>query len=281
VVRSRIAFVAGDVESALLLLTELEYVGHLRQLPRVVASAKLERARVLLMQGNGAASLDELRRANDESVWQREQVQRLPAHDLDYYALARLRWELTFGDVHAALTLIEQEKAAAKQAQRYRRLLKLRLLHAIALQRAGDRGAALKEAEAVLRVASDEGYVRLILEEGQAVAPLIQCYDALSREQSGALGNPLLSEYVQRLLKVLGPATEMGEHGSELQEPLTRSEIRVLQLLSEGDSNGAIANKLFVSDSTVRTHLRNINVKLGAHSRTQAVATARRLGIVR
>lgn len=281
VVRSRIAFVAGDVESALLLLTELEYVGHLRQLPRVVASAKLERARVLLLQGNGAASLDELRRANDESVWQREQVQRLPAHDLDYYALARLRWELTFGDVHAALSLLEQEKAEAMHAQRYRRLLKLRLLHAIALQRAGDRGAALKEAEAVLRVASEEGYVRLILEEGPAVAPLIQCYDALSREQSGALGNPLLSEYVQRLLKGLGPAAETGEHGGELQEPLTRSEIRVLQLLSEGDSNGAIANRLFVSDSTVRTHLRNINVKLGAHSRTQAVATARRLGIVR
>lgn len=279
VVRSRIAFVAGDVESALLLLTELEYVGHLRQLPRVVASAKLERARVLLLQGNGAASFDELRRANDEAVWAREQYQRLPAHDLDYFALAKLRWELTFGDVHAVLPLLEREKATAERAQRYRRLLKLRLLHAMALQRAGDLGPAIKEAEAVLRVASEEGYVRLILEEGQAVAPLIQCYDTLSREQSGALGNPILSEYVQRLLKVLGPAPEVSASG--LQEPLTRSEIRVLQLLGEGDSNGAIAGKLFVSDSTVRTHLRNINVKLGAHSRTQAVATARRLGIIR
>nr|WP_322095075.1 LuxR C-terminal-related transcriptional regulator [Paraburkholderia bannensis] len=279
VTRSRIAFVAGDVESALLLLTELEYVGHLRQLPRVVASAKLERARVLLLQGNGAASLDELRRADDQAVWARERDQRLPAHDLDYLALARLRWELAFGDVHAALPLIEREMAAAEGAQRYRRLLKLRLLHAIGLQRAGDLGAALKEADAVLRTASEEGYVRLILEEGSAVAPLIQCYDALSREQAGALLHPILSEYVQRLLKVLGPTPEASSGG--LQEPLTRSEIRVLQLLAEGDSNTAIAGKLFVSDSTVRTHLRNINVKLGAHSRTQAVANARRLGIIR
>ncbi|WP_322045054.1 LuxR C-terminal-related transcriptional regulator [Paraburkholderia sp. J67] len=279
VARSRIAFVTGDVESALLLLTELEYVGHLRQLPRVVASAKLERARVLLLQGNGTASLDELRRANDEAVWERERDRRLPAHDLDYYALARLRWELAFGDVHSALPLIEREMAVAEAAQRYRRLLKLRLLHAIGLQRAGDLGAAVKEADTVLRTASEEGFVRLILEEGPAVAPLIQCYEALSREQSGALRNPILSEYVQRLLKVLGPAPEIGNGG--LQEPLTRSEIRVLQLLAEGDSNTAIASKLFVSDSTVRTHLRNINVKLGAHSRTQAVANARRLGIIR
>ena len=37
---------------------------------------------------------------------------------------------------------------------------------------------------------------------------------------------------------------------------------------------------LFVSDSTVRTHLRNINAKLGASNRTQAVAIARRLGLI-
>jgi LuxR family maltose regulon positive regulatory protein len=66
-----------------------------------------------------------------------------------------------------------------------------------------------------------------------------------------------------------------------LQEPLTRKEIRVLQLLAEGYSNSAMAEKLFVSDSTVRTHLRNINMKLNAKSRTQAVAIARRLAVIR
>jgi LuxR family maltose regulon positive regulatory protein len=64
-------------------------------------------------------------------------------------------------------------------------------------------------------------------------------------------------------------------------EALTRKELRVLQLLAEGYSNSAMAEKLFVSDSTVRTHLRNINMKLGARSRTQAVAIARRLGLMR
>ena len=59
-------------------------------------------------------------------------------------------------------------------------------------------------------------------------------------------------------------------------EPLTAKEIRLLAPVAEGYSNSATAEKLFVSDSTVRTHLRNINGKLNAQNRTQAVAIARR-----
>ncbi len=63
-------------------------------------------------------------------------------------------------------------------------------------------------------------------------------------------------------------------------EPLTRKELHVLQLLAEGYSNNAIAEKMVVADTTVRTHLRHINAKLGASSRTQAVALARRLRLI-
>ncbi len=50
VMRSRLAFHAGDIDAAFQALTELEYLGHHRQLPRVVAGAKLERSRMLLLQ---------------------------------------------------------------------------------------------------------------------------------------------------------------------------------------------------------------------------------------
>ena len=55
----------------------------------------------------------------------------------------------------------------------------------------------------------------------------------------------------------------------------------MLQLLAEGYSNNAMGEKLFVSESTVRTHLRNIHMKLGAKRRTEAVAIARKLGVIR
>ncbi|MDB5998470.1 MAG: ATP-dependent transcriptional regulator, MalT-like, LuxR family, partial [Rhizobacter sp.] len=285
VMRSRIAFAAGDVDGASLLLTELEYLGHQRQLPRVVATGKLERSRMLLLQGNGPASRDELQRADDGALWDRERRQRLPAHDLDYMALARLRWELTFGDARGALAPIEQEIATAVRSSRHRRALKLRVLRALALQRAGDVAAAVSGIGEVLLIASQEGFVRLILDEGPAVGPLLQRYRAAAEESGALRAHPILNDCVQRLMQAVGPIAVEADTApvaaNGALEPLTRKEIRVLQLLAEGYSNGAMAEKLFVSDSTVRTHLRNINMKLDAHSRTQAVAIARKLGVIR
>lgn len=88
----------------------------------------------------------------------------------------------------------------------------------------------------------------------------------------------------KRLIRGFGPLPDHAEPVTSLEahllDPLTRKETRVLTLLAEGYSNSAMAEKLFISDSTVRTHLRNINAKLGANSRTQAVAIARKLGLV-
>ena len=64
-------------------------------------------------------------------------------------------------------------------------------------------------------------------------------------------------------------------------ERLTRKEIQILQLAAEGCSNRSLTNKLTRSESTVRTHLRNINTKLNARSRAEAVAIGRRLGLIR
>jgi two-component system, NarL family, response regulator DegU len=62
---------------------------------------------------------------------------------------------------------------------------------------------------------------------------------------------------------------------------LTRREVEVLQMLANGASSGDVAKKLFISGKTVKNHLAHIYSKLGAASRTQAVAKAVRLGIVR
>jgi len=62
---------------------------------------------------------------------------------------------------------------------------------------------------------------------------------------------------------------------------LTRREVEVLQMLANGASSGDVATKLFISGKTVKNHLAHIYSKLGATRRTQAVAKAVRLGIVR
>jgi DNA-binding NarL/FixJ family response regulator len=62
---------------------------------------------------------------------------------------------------------------------------------------------------------------------------------------------------------------------------LTPRELEVLRLLVEGRSNRQIAETLFISGKTASVHVTNILTKLGVHSRLEAAATARRLGLDR
>ncbi len=88
-----------------------------------------------------------------------------------------------------------------------------------------------------------------------------------------------------RGLIVLDPEITAGawrvrERTSALAEELTAREQEVLQLLAEGLSNKAIAGRLGISDHTVKYHVNAILGKLGAQTRTEAVARAVRLGLI-
>ena len=68
--------------------------------------------------------------------------------------------------------------------------------------------------------------------------------------------------------------------GEALPEPLTPREIQVLELLAEGLPNKAIAERLGISDQTVKFHVASISGKLGAANRTDAVRRAVRRGLI-
>jgi len=70
------------------------------------------------------------------------------------------------------------------------------------------------------------------------------------------------------------------ERSAAAPEPLTARELEVLQLMAAGCGNKAIAAQLNVSANTAKFHVRQIMAKLNAESRTEAVATAIRQGLV-
>lgn len=280
--KCRLAFIESDIDTALEAVTELEYLGHSRRLPRAVAAAQLERAKILLMQGSVEASYDELSRAEDPEIWGRECKQRLLAHDIHYLRLAKLRWDIHFGDPMTALHQIDGDLREARSSGRLHRALVLQLLRAMALQRCDNVLACHKELEEALIFAAREGYVRTVLDEGPALGHVVARFQ--QSYESRELKSPLLADYLKKITTGFGSLVHAyswkSASSSQGADGLTRKEIEVLMLLTEGCSNVDLADRLHVSNSTVRTHLRNINSKLGTNSRTQALAAARRLSLL-
>ena len=73
-------------------------------------------------------------------------------------------------------------------------------------------------------------------------------------------------------------ASQLAEHFSD--EALTDREVEVLQSIAGGNRNRDIANALFISEETVKVHIKHIMDKLGASDRTEAVAIGIRRGII-
>ena len=130
-----------------------------------------------------------------------------------------------------------------------------------------------------------EGYARTLLDEGPAMAALLS--EALGTRRRGGSATPdaASAHYLRKLLaaserEVRGPARGPAPPAEGSLEPLSEREREVLQLVAAGKTNRQVATELFVSVGTVKTHVNNIYRKLGAHSRTQAVAKARELALL-
>ena len=109
--------------------------------------------------------------------------------------------------------------------------------------------------------------------------------------ESGAIGYVLKEASQQTLVRAIEKVAA-GEafvdpalmptflEGKGREEMLTAREREILQLLADGMSNGDVAAKLFISQETVKSHVRHILTKLEADTRTQAVAIALRDAII-
>jgi LuxR family maltose regulon positive regulatory protein len=269
---ARMAESQGDHDRALQLLSELENVGHRSGLPRVAASARLERAMLTLAHGDHAGALEQLTLAEQTFPWNETGGHWFIGNDTLTPAIARLRWMIRSGSAAKAIVPLRSELVEAERQLRGRRALKLRILLAEALYIDNQAKMALRTLERALTFAQAEGFVRTFLEEGPTV-------HAMLRELHAEQADDEREDGMERWLRHSAPLRTATVVASSLADPLTHKELKVLQLLSQGLSNANMAEKLFVSDSTVRTHLRNINLKLHASSRAQAVTIARKLGL--
>ena len=143
------------------------------------------------------------------------------------------------------------------------------LLDATARDRLGDRRAAEASLESALGLAEPEGLILPFL--------LWPSRELLERHPGHRTAHAALISTIRDVLAGRG-APRRGS--APLLEELSDAELRVLGYLPSNLTAAGIASELVVSTNTVRTHMRHIYAKLDAHSRSEAVARARELGLV-
>ena len=271
--RSRIARIEGEIERADQLAGRLQRIGERRGLPRLVASALLEKARVALVEGRIETAAAHVREASSPAFWALPVYRGSFGNDLENPDVAAARLELFRGGTGAVAPL-EAAVRAADAAGRPRRALKLRALLAQALWIAGQRRPAVRQLHEALAAAAPEGLVRVLADEPWVLRDMIEAAPLRDNARIGAFAARVVGACAP------SPARPEARQDDPAREVLSRREIEVLGMLAHGFTNKEIARKLSRSEATVATHLRRIYEKLGAHTRTQAIAVARRGGLL-
>ena len=145
------------------------------------------------------------------------------------------------------------------------------LLQAIACDALGDAGAARRALERALDLAEPEGLLFPFLFDP---AP-----DLLDRQRRHGTAHAGLIAEILNVLAGSKPGSQPAGP-PRLREPLSHAEARVLRYLPTKLSAPEIADELYLSVNTVKTHMRHLYDKLGVHRRHEAVEQARVLGLL-
>jgi LuxR family maltose regulon positive regulatory protein len=268
----------GDAAGALDAISEAERAAPSPAVANLLNPVPALRARLLLAQGDLAAAA---RWAEERGVGPDDAP--TYAREQEYLLLARVL--LAQDRAGQALTLLERLLAGAAAQGRTGSVIEIRALQALALAAAGDEDAVISALADALTLGCPQGYVRVFADEGPPMAALLARLVAAQRARKPPARDVPLDCLARVLQAFAGHDAAAGSgRGAAapggMVERLTARELEVLQFLAAGASNQRIAGELVVTLDTVKKHVSHIFGKLGATSRTEAVARARQLGVL-
>jgi len=276
---ARLHVAEDDHLGALRILEQAEEEGISRDHPRLIAAVRWEKVRLALMAG----ALDEAA-ADVEELLASRPVGGAPQYlfypeELEATDIGLWRFQIHAGQTDSAMRSIERELGRMASANRHWRRMRLQILKAVALHARGDVEAATRHLREVLVHAQRERFVRSFVDEGRAVLSMLRDI----RERQQALppgGSGLAREYLDAILAAAGDTVAIDGINAAGRTRLSDREAEILRMAAIGLANKAIANQMYLSENTVKWHLRRIFEKLGTHNRTGAIAAARRAGML-
>jgi LuxR family transcriptional regulator, maltose regulon positive regulatory protein len=279
VVLVRIATNRRNVERAYSLLEQLENLGHMRNWGRLVAVALAIRLRLYLTEGRLKASSACLNRLERLEVEYSAPTRFAWSDIRDYTLLARALLASAHNRLEDAIAILRALRQEAEAANNPYKALAAQLSAALL---AADEGTeALHVFHDVLRLAAPTGFYQTILDEGPEIGTLLLHFQDNAR--STGVSDDLLPyvgslmagwrEHYQPSLTATPP--------SHVTDSLSPRERNILEHIGHGRSNKEIARELGIAPETVKSHLKNIFVKLAVDRRAQAVSRAQSLGLIR
>ena len=185
--------------------------------------------------------------------------------------LTEVKVLLAEGEIHQARINLDTVASVYESTANLRYLLELRILKSVILSRLSQEDAAHQAFSQALDLAAREMILRPFVEVGQHLSDLISLAEkSASPKHQHFLSRVRLEIHTSNILR-----TEEG-----LIEKLSSREQEVLALLAEGLTNAELSTQLFVSLSTIKTHLLHIFAKLNVKNRTSAIEKARQLGLL-
>jgi ATP/maltotriose-dependent transcriptional regulator MalT len=158
------------------------------------------------------------------------------------------------------------------------RWVELLLLRALAYKQYDEWASALADLQKALAIAAPRRYLRIFLDEGVDLRPLI---DRLDLERlRGSEAAPLARQLKHSMRKPDDQGAVSGRGAAAALEELTKREVAILKRLESGLSNKEIAEAIFISEGTLKWHLHNVYGKLDVKNRSGAMTRARALGIL-
>lgn len=193
--------------------------------------------------------------------------------EAEYMSLARVL--IAFERREDALALLDRLWPSAEQGNRVSIMIEILVLKALALQAEGHHDKALDTLQKGLALAENTGLLRIFINEGTMLAGLLK---KLARGAD-------YTSYVHSLLGYFvtdaGSIPDAAATPAPLPLLFSKKEKQVVNYIAKGAPNQEIADALFISLNTLRSHMKSIYSKLGVNSRQQALERLKKLGMTR
>jgi len=197
-------------------------------------------------------------------------------HEVEYIALAHIL--IAQNKLDEANRLLQRLINNATAGDRVYMLIEMRLWRVLIFTLKGEKAAALAELKLALALAEPGGFIMMFVSKGKPAADLLEEILAVKKRDHDVAKAGFSLSYAQKIRSAFKTVIPPKIEG--LMDPISERELEVLRLIAAGLSNREIADKLFISLNTVKTHTKNINSKLDVNSRTRAVARAKELRLL-